>query len=454
MILDRRRFLSALGLGSAGLALGGFPRALGGDELPKRLIVVSSSHGTAYNGWKMRPGGEPEDGSWELDLSSMDAADFSRALEPLFPHRDRMLCLDGLSMTSAERDISGYRHEKGWVHAWTGDWVLLNGSDVLATAPSLDQLVAREIARPDRIPSLELSIQEGRPICHAGKAQQLPLEEDPLAVHERMFGLAAGSAGTAQRRKSILDFARGEYDAIAPKLAAGDRAKLGQHFDLVRGLERRLAGLAEMSCEGPRPNPGAWNYQDQYKAMVESVAAAFTCDVTRVASLSLGDVPPSAFGWGDRSGDAHNDFAHQLFAEGEAMAAMTDYTRFHAAQIAHLVDTLSSIPEGDGSVRDNTLIVWGNELGDGWHGYRDWPAVVIGGSWHFRTGRYMHWPKGSLDIDMLVPNGFAASGLPHNHLLTSVAQAMGLATDAVGIRELSNTRGDRFDITGPLPGLT
>ena len=94
MRFNRRQFLSAMGLGAAGIAATG-RRALGSNEVPKRLIILSTSHGTVYDGWKMRPRGRTGDQAWTEDLTGLSSTDFSRALEPLFPHRGRLQVLDG-----------------------------------------------------------------------------------------------------------------------------------------------------------------------------------------------------------------------------------------------------------------------------------------------------------------------------------------------------------------------
>ena len=139
---------------------------------------------------------------------------------------------------------------------------------------------------------------------------------------------------------------------------------------------------------------------------------------------------------------------------------MTDYVRHHADQVARLVSTLEAIPDAGGQpVMDNTLIVWGSELGDGWHGYCHYCPVLIGGDWAFRTGRYLYWPH-ETPAEMRVPSqvltGGATrfSGIPHQHLLVSVAGAMGLDVDHVGLKHARGQRGDFIDVSGPLPGLT
>lgn len=463
MIIDRRRFLSGMGLSASALAVGGLShRAWGGGEggAPKRLIILSTGHGTVYDGWKMRPAAQPDAKSWAFDFNGLDSSQFSRGLEPLHAARNRMIVLDGLSMVSAERDLAGYRHEKGWVHAWTGGQALLTGADIFSTQPSIDQLVAAQIGRVDRLPSLELTIGEGRPICHAGFAQQLPLENDPARVFDRLFGLATSKDPLIGAQGSVLDFAIREFDAASPKLSALDAERMTTHFDLLRQLEQRIVGMSEATCSSSLDRASlastSAGYQELFLSMAELIASAFSCDLTRVATISLGDLPASDFGWGNQSGDVHNDFAHQIYVNEQAAAAMTDYQRYHASQVAALISLLESIPDSDGrSLMDNTLIVWSCEMADGWHGYEKHFAATFGGDWYFRPGQYLHWPyETSSDFSVATPAGMSSgAGMPHQHLLVSVARAMGLDTDVVGMAELANRSGQLYSLAGELPEM-
>lgn len=452
--MNRRQFLSALGLTGSALALGSLPRRALAQEggVPKRLILISTGHGTVYDGWKIRPPGLDASMPFQVPLHDLT---LPRALEPLDAFRDKVAVFDGLSMISAEQDIPGYRHEKGWVHAWTGAWSQLTGSDLHASMPSLDQVVARQIARADRLTSLELTVGFGRPTSHAGAGQPLPLEGDPRRVFNRLYGLAGDP--TVAARRSVLDFAGAEFDALAPRLSAADRTRMGDHFDLVRQIEARIEGLASIQCapDGTVLPGNEGEYDAVFRAQADLLANAFACDLTRVGTLSLGDIPSRDFGWGDYlSGDAHNDFAHRIYVDPQAASAMTDYHRFHSAQVAYLLELLDAIPEGNGTLLDNTVVVWGSELADGWHGYKHWFGMVAGGGWRFNLGNAYVWPYGQQPWEVLTPEGWSRTGgLPHQQLLVSVARAMGLDTDTVGLSELVAPDGSRVDIRGEIEEL-
>ena len=264
-----------------------------------------------------------------------------------------------------------------------------------------------------------------------------------------------------RRRRTTLHFAWREYRELAPRFSAGERARLETHFGLVERLGHRLESLATLACEAPaQPAAEFERYDLRFDAFTDVIAAAFSCDITRVASLSLGEMPTAEFGADHISDKVHKGIAHYIHEDPAKYGAMTDYVRHHAEQVARLVSTLETIPDPGGqSVMDNTLIVWGSELGDGWHGYCHYCPVLIGGDWAFRTGRYLYWPH-ETPAEMRVPSrvltGGATrfSGLPHQHLLVSVAGAMGLDVDHVGLRHARGQRGDFIDVSGPLPGLT
>ncbi|MEO2194941.1 MAG: DUF1552 domain-containing protein [bacterium] len=466
-MISRRYLLQLGGLTALGAALP--DRALRAfaqpAEPPRRLVVISHCHGWPYSEWKMRSTGRSEDEPWTLDLNGLPQSEFSRPLAPLYAHRHRLLALDGLSLATAELDVGGNRHDRGWIHAWTGNNADFAARDTRSTSASLDQLVAAHIARPDRLPSLELSVdaalEAGRPIAYNLGGIRLPTESTPLRAWERVFGPASSGDAVGRRRRTTLDFAYDEYRQLAPHLGATDRARLESHFGLVERLGYRLEELATLACDAPARPPAAFEkYDMRFDAFSDIIAAAFSCDITRVVSLSLGEMPTAEFGAAAISDKVHKGIAHYIYDDPAKHAAMTDYVQYHASQVARLVSTLEAMPDvGGGSMMDNTLIVWGSELGDGWHGYSHYCPVLIGGSWAFNTGRYIHWPH-ETPAEMRVPSQILTggntrvSGIPHQHLLVSVARAMGLDVDHIGLEHVRGQRGDFIDVSGPLAGLT
>ena len=466
-MIDRRRFLRNLGLGLGWVGAGGLGhRALAGlGEAPRRVILLSHCHGWPYETWKMRPEGLGETTRWDLDLTTLDDAEWSGPLAPLRAHRDRLLLLDGLSLATAELDMDGNRHDTGWVHAWTGDQADFSGPDTRSRSASLDQLIAQAIARPDRLPSLELSVdataEGGRPMSYAASGGRLPVANTPLLAWNRLFGLTANADPLVLRQQAALDFAYEEHRALLTRLGYAARTRLEDHFALIKQLGDRIAGLANLTCQTPlAPADGLSSFDETFDTFSELIGTAFACDITRVVTLSLGEMPTADFGWDHITDDVHKGLAHEIYNAPLYLDAMTDYITRHSGQVARLVDLLSSLPDVDGrSIMDNTLIVWGSELCDGWHGYQHYCPILIGGDWHFRTGRYLYWPH-ETPIQVLVPSsvdpeGYSVTcGLPHQHLLVSTAQAMGVDTQQVGLDHVQGQTGQRVDCTGPLAELT
>ena len=471
--MRRRNFLSHLGL-SAGAWFSpcGVQNAFAdNEEAPKRLIILSHNHGWTYDSWKMRPGSLNSELPWDVHLSNMNLDQFSDPLAPLYTHRNRMLAIDGLSLATAELDMDGFRHETGWVQAWTGNWGAFNGSAFVSEAglgsqsASLDQIVAEQIARPDRLPSIELSVnfggpEIGRSICFDQTGQPLPMINAPLKLWERLFGPSVDPDPLLSRREQTLTFSQQEFTSIRNKLGANAKEKMERHFELMQKLSQRLDGMANLNCVNiPTPSENITSYDENFDAFSELVAAAFSCDITRVATMSLGDIPTSDFGWGDFTDDVHKGLAHEIYNDPDCHNAMSDYITHHAHQVSRLITLLESIPDTDGrTLMDNTLIVWGSELANGWHGYQQYCPLLIGGSWHFNTGRYIHMPH-ETPIEILVPRTIDASGYtsvsgrPHQHLLVSVAQAMGVHTDIIGLSHVQSQNGDWIDCSGPIVEL-
>lgn len=459
--MKRRHFLKLLG-GTSALSL--CPplvrSALAEAEAPKRLIVLSHCHGWTYDSWKLRPSGLGTDSPWTLNLTNLAESAWSQALAPLYRHRNRMIPVDGLSLATAELDMDGNRHDTGWVHAWTGASADFSGTDTKSTAPSIDQRVALAIGRADRLPSLELSLDDarenGRPIAYGQAGIRLPVENDPARVWDRLFGPSQSPDPLAAKRGSVLDFAHREFNTLAPRLHAAQRQKLESHYALVQSLTGRLEGMSTLQCaQSPtRPGPTA-SYDTRFDAMSELIATAFACDVTRVVSLSLGEMPTANFGADGITDDVHKGLAHEIYNNPSKHQAMTDYLAMHGTQVARLVDLLASLPDTDGrSIMDNTLIIWGSELADGWHGYQHYCPMLIGGSWYFNPGQYHYWPH-SLPIELRTPAGMTeVSGLPHQHLLVSVAHAMGMTDNHIGTYLIQSQNGTMIDCAGPLPYLT
>ena len=231
----------------------------------------------------------------------------------------------------------------------------------------------------------------------------------------------------------MLDYVRRELAALEGKVAAEDRPRLQQHADLVRDLEQRIARVTSASCTGGAAPDGSIdvNANDSFpvvgKLHMDLIVRALGCDLTRVAvlqwSASLNQI---VFTWeGNTTG--HHSLSHGSGTRDEHVRVYTWY----AKQLAYLIEQLKATPDAGGkSVFDNTVIAWVSEIGDGSaDNCRRVPFVLAGSAGgYFRTGRYIKYP----------------SVQPHNNLLVSLCNAMGVDV---------TTFGQASVCTGPLEGL-
>lgn len=464
--LQRRRFLQAMGLLGGSLFL---PSRAGRSQAqtpPKRFIVVFTQHGFVYDGFKMRPPGTSEGADFDVSLADVDDAAFSRILRPLAPFKRKLSVVDGLSLASAEGDVSFNEHDKGTRGALTGAPLLQQNGVLGAGGPSVDQLIARAIALPGRLDSLEFAVtgpSSGGAIWRAA-GQALPPDSDPRGSFSRLFPPDVGAEPSDADRvragqASVLDLVADQYDTLLPRLGTEDRQKLELHRDLVRAAERRVIDLAQLQCTRPDAPilddnfNNVAHYESRFDAFVDIATAALSCDLTRVVSIQLSQLRNDHLGI---TGDVHADFAHTSEANPQAKDVMTRYGEIHAGHLARLLARLDSIPEGNGTLLDHTAVLWCSELATGTHRFNVWPAIVAGGAGGaLRTGRYLRLVPQTPNPN---PNpGWsgveALIGRPHNHLHLALASAVGVPLGDIGGRELRTTTGARVDLTTPLGEL-
>lgn len=436
--LSRRRLLAGLG-GAALLPLLPVTEAQAEDRGPiKRLILLFSPCGTIPSAW------EPTGGKQNFTLGKI--------LEPLEPHRPDLIILKGLKILSGG---PGSNHMQGSGKLWTG-CKLSEGDKFMAAdgeltgwagGPSIDQHILQKLQPDTPFRSLELGVRTGSADvrsrqCYRGKDDPLPPEDSPYKVFSRLFGsFGADQAALAKqraRRKSVLDLVSGELGAMTARHGAADRHKLEQHLEHVRAIEKRLTEDHEYSAECTAPvlpkdvqfaNANA--FPKVSRMQIDLMVMAMTCDMLRFASLAWARaISQQKYPWLDIPA-THHDLSHRGDGDADAVAKLTKINAWHAGEVAYLIDRLKAIPEGDGTLFDSTLIVWGNELGKGNnHSLRGIPFVLAGNAGGaFKTGRFHKF-----------------SDQPHNRLLVEIGRAFGLA-------EL-NAFGDLDDGSGGLDVLT
>ncbi len=375
----------------------------------------------------------------------------SPILSPLAPHQDSLVVIQGVD----QRGGGGDGHQNGIGGMLTGQ--VLNSGPFAGmgsapagwpNGPSVDQRIAEVIGTTTKLRSLELGVQVGaadnwgRMIYRAAN-QPLPPEDDPAQVYANVFADLHGDqtalAALRARRKSILDAVSAQYTRVEAQLGAADRMRLDQHLTAVREIELRLTTpfvAPTAACQDPAAPAAATTANDDFPAIggvqLDLLVTALACDITRVASLQWSrSVSQVRFTWlPSPIPDGHHDLSHRPDNDASAVDKLTRINTWYASQLAALMTKLKAVPEGDGTLLDHTLILWCNELAIGnVHSRTDAPYVLGGGAGGaLRTGRFLTY----------------AGDVPHNNLLVSLMNIMGLPDQTFGKPDWC---------TGPLSGL-
>ena len=426
--LGRRQFMAGVG---ASLLASPLLRVLGGEARAatpqaKRLIVVFTPNGTIHSHW--RPTGT------ELDFTFPSGS----VLEPLTRHRDHLLVCDGLDFVGVDN------HDGGMANMLTGGGT----AQSITRGMSLDQFAASKLGAGSRFQSLEFGVQTSlwgatvsTRMSYSAPGVFVAPEDVPRNAYQRLFGALGGDAATVdkqlRRRKSMLDLVRTDLGDLSQRVGAEEKQRLDQHLEALRQTELGLSTpSATTACSTPASplSMDAWanaNFPQVGRAQMDLMVSALACGMTRVASLQWAHtVAPQVFTWAG-AGESHHELSHKDDSNTAGIADFVTCERWFADQFAYLLDALQARPdlENGGTLLDSTLVVWAKELGDSrLHNCRSVPFVLAGGArTSLRFGRYLTY-----------------NGEPHQKLLTSVCNALGIDLE---------TFGDASRSTGPLSGL-
>ena len=432
--LNRRQFLGGLG------ALGLMPfvpvlNAHGAETSgPKRLVLIYTPHGTIRDRW--------------LPTGTQNNFSFNEILQPLTALKHKVSIVDGLKIR-AEESI-GAPHTKGMPMLWTGSGLLedntferkdQNGNHQFYygwnEGASIDQIIAQHIHSVDPTPyrSLEFGLRcsnshPGHRMIYAGSEQPLQPVESPYQALNTLFGAGTSVHQQAQikaQRLSILDAVYPSVHSLKSKVGGEDAFKIDAHLDALRDIEYSLQNA--VTCDAPDVPGGLHQGKVEdipslTSAQFKIMAQALACDMTRVCSFqfSRGENDQTTYPWLGVDHKVHHTITHDQFSE--AIDDMTLIYRWYAEQVAAFLHELDSIPEGDGTVLDNTLVVWGSEISRGWdHRFDNMPFVLAGGG------------AGAIPMGQF----YSFDGQEHNRLLVSMAHAMGLnSLNSFGTFDLGN----------------
>jgi hypothetical protein len=347
-----------------------------------------------------------------------EGADFDlpACLEPLRAVKDQVLVLTGLTADKARPNGDGPGdHARALAAFLTGCQPRkTDGTDIRA-GTSVDQVAASRLGELTRLPSLEIGCEQGAMAgnCDSGYScvyssaiawrcatQPLPKEVNPRLVFDRLFG-SGPDAGLARRdasRKSILDFVREDSRDLVGRLGPSDRRKLDEYFAAVRDVELRIEKAQKMpepkAPDFARPTGAPKEYTEHLRLMCDLLVLAFQADVTRVCTFVLaneGSNRPYRF---IGVPEGHHDLSHHG-NDPKKRAKIRDINRFHVGQLAYLLGRLQAIREGDGTLLDHCMVVYGSGNSDGnAHNHDDLPILLAGrGGGTIKPGRHVRYPK-------------------------------------------------------------
>jgi hypothetical protein len=428
----------------------------GQGETPTRLLVFSFPNGTRTN--MFWPSGSETD----FTLGPLTT--------PLEPFKNKLVFPKGIRLNDSLQNGAlggtlGSEHARG-----TGGMLtarpLNSGTEFVSfgnttsgwgSGQSIDQYIVERLQPPTTFPSLQLGVHvrdtEVRArVSYSASNQPIPPREDPADVFSTLFGgaMPSGDGGETDpalerlwaQRKSVFDLTNAETERVKGLVGAADREKLDAHLTAMRDIETRLVGAATNGsastegCASPTMADTNLSNDDEYltagKLQMDLAAASLACDLTRVITLQWSySESEHLFQFLGISGN-HHGISHDFAQSGTNFEAYNSIQSWYAEQMAYLLGKLDSYQEGDGTLLDNTILLFATEIGEATtHELVTMPYIIGGGGGgRIRTGRFIDYGNSPAD---------------NNQLLVSLAHTMGVDD----VTEF----GDPSGATGPLPNL-
>ncbi|HEY2931331.1 MAG TPA: DUF1552 domain-containing protein [Acidobacteriota bacterium] len=441
--LPRRTFLKGLGtliaLPMLDSMVPAFGAATGSGKAPTRLAFVYVPNGVIMKDWTPEAAGKD--------------FEFSRILKPLEPFRDDLSVLSGLAHRNANALGDGPGdHARAGACFLTGVHPKKTAGADITVGISADQIAARAVASETRLPSIELGCEDSRTVgnCDSGyscaytnsiswrgPASPMPPEVNPRAAFERLFGTTDFSLDPetrdrrAQYRRSILDMVRDDTQKLIGTLGATDRRKVDEYLYAIREIERRIESAEKDNrevtppLEKPAGIPIA--FTDYLKLMYDLQVVAFQADLTRVSTLMVGREGSVRVYPEIGVPDPHHPLTHHR-GNPDWIEKVAMINGLHAELFAYFVGKLKSTADGDGTLLDHSMVVYGSAIADGnRHTHQDLPVILAGrGGDGFKPGRHIVYPQHT----------------PMTNLYLTLLDRMGIRPETIG------------DSTGQLEHLT
>ena len=380
-----------------------------------RLGCIYIPHGATMDKWTPAKVGK------DFELSEI--------LQPLAPFRDQVCVVSNLAHAQvapwvgedtggAENHVRAAAVFLSGAHPVKGDSAFLGAT--------VDQVAALHVGQDTPLPSIELSMEElglncdrdftcayRNTLAWKSPTVPLPMENNPQIVFERLFGDGSTDAQRRERREqaaSLLDSVREQVGSLATGLPAADRARLSQYLEEVREIERRVAQVDKQLSAGvalpDAPVGIPENFEEHLNLMFDLQVLAYRSEITRISTLMLARENSNAFypGSGVREG-FHNASHHSNERKNKDQFAVIN--RYHVKTLTYFLDKLRSTPDGDGTLLDHSMILYGSSLSDGnEHNFDPLPVILAGGaSGQLQGGRHLlyepHTPMANLLLAML-----------------------------------------------------
>ena len=435
--IPRRAFINGLGAALALPFLDGMVPAFASPTNPTskgatRLSVVYVPTGLIMDKWTPAT----EGAGFEI----------TPIMQPLAPFRDRFVALSGLALRNADALLPGEgavgNHSRASATFLSGVHPKMTEGSDLQAGTTVDQIVAKEFGKKTQLESLELAMEDElvghgergyscaylNTISWRSPTTPMPMETQPRLVFERLFG--EGNSTDPKERlarlegnRSILDSVNEDVARLLPSLCADDRGKVNQYLDAVRDVEQRIQiveqqGSSEMHfpvMEKPSTIPDT--FAEYAKLMFDLQVLAFQSDMTRVISMMVAR-EQSAKAYPEIGvGDPHHPLTHHN-GDPEKIAKVLKINMLHAEMFGYYLDRLQNTADGDGTLLDHTMVIYGSAISDGnLHLHGDLPvllsahkgAQIIG-------GRHIRYPQAT----------------PLSNLYLTLLDKLGLPLDKLG----------------------
>jgi hypothetical protein len=462
-MITRREWLGGMAAGSMALSPLGrslAAQAVGASEPPppQRFVFVLFENGLWEH--EVQPKGVPL-GTEKVRVSPLGPLALpDRVIDPFTPFKDRINLIQGLRGSHLNPNHgAGYGALSGLPQA--------PADKRRVRAESIDAALARVF--PSLFPIVVLGIQGGSTetstaygISAWGQGKPIPIQCRPELAYESLFGSAGTNQNDFLSRKNLLDFVAGDLQQLRPGLGHSEREQLEYHLDALESLSKRWGQLGALKDDGklakhaPKlPTPPPQLMPDVIAAQFDIATAALTAGLTNVVTITsgLGGLSPSYKGFSNmgQHSAGHGNPDPDLGVRGTEVVRRAH--RFMAERTAALMKKLQDIPEGGGTMLDNTLVVFMSDSANRQHcNGSQWPVVLIGNlGGRLKTGQLINYPMQAKKVEDEWGTREMGDGLPTNPTLNRLFCTLLHAAGAP--RQHFNLLVPNLDQTGPLPEL-